>query len=815
MRNASWTSLLPTITPNIVQRLSTPAQSAAFQNFTPPMKLSDPQRKYNTITTKNSMDKPFVGLMRPRHGALKHPAAQDLLQYATDGCPVDCGKDWTLKDIETAIAKGPSTTARSPEAAAACRAEAFQKVKEGHCRLVSWNSIKHNPPKNLKISPIAAIPHKSRQYRMILNLAYKLRLQNKQNLPSVNDTTNKNLAPQHSMYELGNVIPRFIWSMAAAPDNGVPLLFSKIDLKDGYWRMVVNEQDAWNFAYVLPQLNDDEEIQLVIPDALQMGWSESPAFFCAATETARDLADTYYTTNKTLPKHTDEKTVMNIDWSKIPVSETSPLEEEQRIVHLLECYIDDFIAMIQCTDKNELTRLTRCMLTAITNIFPPPSVTGSVMGPAISSKKLEDEGAWETRKEILGWVLNGIHRTIQLPPAKCDSMMTELRKLKASSSIEIRKLQSIQGKLQFASIGIPLGKPLLGPIDEMIARAEVRHWKRIKINKKIQQYCNNWKALLHLMKSRPSHVRELIKQTKPAFQGLVDASKWGVGGVWFRGTKKLEPFVWFFEWPDAVRTQLCTSSNPTGSITISDLELLGILMHWLALEKAVPITELRHTSPAIWCDNISAVTWIYKFRTNVSPLAANILTAFATRLHVCQASILSVDHISGVFNTMADVASRKHTTNPLSFLKYFTSTFQPPKNTSWHLFRHSTKITCKICSELLLQTQQMGSWRRLAEKGYDFSTLGPDGLVSISPHYQTPSKSAHSRPDLTFWWPTVDMLGAEAFQLENTRFVPKRSRWHSAPSPRPCNWTENLIPWQQRKAAIQKRLASFWRTTND
>ena len=232
---------------------------------------------------------------------------------------------------------------------------------------------------------------------MILNLAYKLRLQNKQKIQSVNDTINKNLAPQHSMYELGNVIPRFIWSMAAAPDNGVPLLFSKIDLKDGYWRMVVNEQDAWNFAYVLPQLNSNEEIQLVIPDALQMGWSESPAFFCAATETARDLADKYYTDNKTLSKHTDEKTVMNIDWSKIPMSDNSPLEEEQRIVHLLECYIDDFIAMIQCTNKNELKRLTRCMLTAITNIFPPPSVTGSVMGPAISPKKLEDEGACETR----------------------------------------------------------------------------------------------------------------------------------------------------------------------------------------------------------------------------------------------------------------------------------------------------------------------------------------------------------------------------------------------------------------------------------
>ena len=62
--------------------------------------------------------------------------------------------------------------------------------------------------------------------------------------------------------------------------------FSKIDLNDGYWRIVVNEADTWNFAYVLLPLKPGDDIELVIPDALQMGWSESPPFFCAATETA-------------------------------------------------------------------------------------------------------------------------------------------------------------------------------------------------------------------------------------------------------------------------------------------------------------------------------------------------------------------------------------------------------------------------------------------------------------------------------------------------------------------------------------------------
>ena len=32
--------------------------------------------------------------------------------------------------------------------------------------------------------------------------------------------------------------------MAKTPDTGVSILFSQIDLKDGYWRMEVNETDT-------------------------------------------------------------------------------------------------------------------------------------------------------------------------------------------------------------------------------------------------------------------------------------------------------------------------------------------------------------------------------------------------------------------------------------------------------------------------------------------------------------------------------------------------------------------------------------------
>ena len=147
--------------------------------------------------------------MCPHNDVLQHPAAKLLLKWATDGCSVDCGQPWSKQAIQAAIDKAAHPSAQSLEAATACRNEALERVKDKCARLVKWDDIKHNPPINLKISPIAAIPHKSRAFRMILDLSYNITV-NGTKLASVNETSNKELAPQHAMYELGNVIPRIV-----------------------------------------------------------------------------------------------------------------------------------------------------------------------------------------------------------------------------------------------------------------------------------------------------------------------------------------------------------------------------------------------------------------------------------------------------------------------------------------------------------------------------------------------------------------------------------------------------------------------------
>jgi hypothetical protein len=190
------------------------------------------------------------------------------------------GDQWTQEMLEAALHKGAHPSAMVPEAAEQLREETLEKVAQGYARLVRWSDIKDNPPPNLKISPIAAI----------LDLSHGIMVGQVKHA-SVNASTNPTVAPASAMAELGNVLPRLIYAVANAPDGQGPILFLKLDIKDGYWRMVVPEDDEWHFAYVLPKASPDEETQLVIPFLLQMGWCDSPAFFCAASETARDVAE--------------------------------------------------------------------------------------------------------------------------------------------------------------------------------------------------------------------------------------------------------------------------------------------------------------------------------------------------------------------------------------------------------------------------------------------------------------------------------------------------------------------------------------------
>ena len=79
-------------------------------------------------------------LMCPRMRALDHPAAPLPKEYASKGCPVDVGRDWTLEEPEAAVEKAPHSSALEPDATEQIQIEAREKVKQGFAKITRGNS---------------------------------------------------------------------------------------------------------------------------------------------------------------------------------------------------------------------------------------------------------------------------------------------------------------------------------------------------------------------------------------------------------------------------------------------------------------------------------------------------------------------------------------------------------------------------------------------------------------------------------------------------------------------------------------------------
>ena len=683
--------------------------------------------------------------------------------------------------------------------AQALRHETLEQIEGGYTRIVKWSVLRKQLLAKLKLSPIAAIPHKSRAFRKILDLSFALN----DNFISVNDATDDSQAPLHAMYELGRVLPRLIHAMATVSDSE-PLLFAKIDLKDGYWRMVVPTDEEYNFAYVLPQLegSTDTDFDIVIPSALQMGWKLSPPYFCAASETARDVtASLLQGEHGDLPPHDFEHRMLPpdikaslqeiTDWN---IEGPLPPGAETSLYQLLEVYVDDFIGVIQSRDPTSIMRFSRAILHGIHSVFPPPSVTGHTGHDPISEKKLDaGDGIWESRKEILGWIFDGIMRTIELPSDKVDKITTAIKLARRNKWMPRKAFESLRGKLRHATLGMPEGRSLMGPFDRALAAANHRQ-RTVQIHRgsPLDTAMADFLTLLQQISSRPTHCKQLVPGT-PGYLGYVDACKSGVGGAWLPGTNALHPVVWRFNWPAAVQEAVITDKNPNGTITINDLEMAGFVIQFLALEELVG--PLTHQHIAVWCDNTSAVSWIRKMKSSKSAIGQRLARVLSLRMSIQEVSPLAALSIAGIRNKLADIASRSYTNlvpsacrTDVGFLTYFNSKFPLLQNTNWHLLDISKKILSLVCSELLNKQPPMASWKRLPKRKSSIGTIGSNSATTITWTHgfdtkQTPRKATHSLHSLNGSGKAMpDWASKYSVAQYHERF---------APSGRNLKWTTN------------------------
>jgi hypothetical protein len=458
-----------------------------------------------------------------------------------------------------------------------------------------------------------------------------------------------------------------------------------------------------------------------------MGWCDSPAYFCAASETARDVAETLaQQAPGSLPEHP-------LEGYLVPPAEWSDDDTDmhaEKFLQLLEVYVDDFILLAQTEDRSQLEHLSRAMLHAIHAVFPPPSITGHDGEDPIALKKLKQgDGLWTARKEILGWVFDGARRCIELPPDKVEKILADIRTISRQRRVPRKTFERLRGRLRHACIGLPAAKGLMSPIDAAL-RSD-RRSVPVKNNQLLREALTDFASLIRAMGTRPTHCRELVA-AEPGYIGYCDASKWGAGGVWLSGTLHLDPIVWRIEWPEDIRQQLVSFTNPKGALTNSDLEMAAMLIHYVVLEHLV---DLKHVHVAAWCDNTPTVCWTNKLGSPRSRIPGRLARALAMRIHANEASPLISVSIAGVENVMADMASRTFhrntaaattfTSDDDSFLHTFSSAF-PLQNGSWRAFRLSNKLTSRVFSELRNETSTLESWKRITKSGSAIGSIGSD-----------------------------------------------------------------------------------------
>ncbi len=181
-----------------------------------------------------------TSLMQPQPLSAVHPFTTTLNKWR-HGIEVDCSPDWSWDVVEAAIARGPHPTVTTPDLIALFKEDIAYQEKAGFCKVMLWEDLNRLCPSNLKISPVAVVPQVGRQGQIILDLLF-LVYQDVNGVvtavqASVNDTTGIT-APLLPVKEIGKVLPRLLTYMRDTT-LGIHILFSKLDISDGFWRLIV------------------------------------------------------------------------------------------------------------------------------------------------------------------------------------------------------------------------------------------------------------------------------------------------------------------------------------------------------------------------------------------------------------------------------------------------------------------------------------------------------------------------------------------------------------------------------------------------
>jgi hypothetical protein len=199
-------------------------------------------------------------------------------------------------------------------------------------------------------------------------------------------------------------------------------------------------------------------------------------------------------------------------------------------------------------------------------------------------------------------------------------------------------------------------------------------------------------------------------------------------GVYFtlQPDRSIQPYLWRQLLPTELTTRLVTDANPSGDITISDLELAATVVHHGGIAHYI---DIREGTTNNLHDNTLAVYWQQKVSTTTTKAAAYILCLQAI-IQLTHQYVPRHEYLPGGMNTMADDCSRLHS----QVLAHFHYLYPQPN--SWRF--------CSLNPEMISEIASALSKMRSDLVLFLHAPVQPNNIGNVWSHFATSTISAHS-----------------------------------------------------------------------
>ena len=174
-----------------------------------------------------------------------------------------------------------------------------------------------------------------------------------------------------------------------------------------------------------------------------------------------------------------------------PFQQHLPWRSKRAPVQHFDVYVDDEIAVAQGS-TTKLNRLRRVLLHANDLIIRPNDKADESQGrrePVSKKKMRKGEACWSTKKVILGWLVDTLRGTVDLPAHRKLRLLEIVGSVCNKKRISVRQCQNLLGELRSMLLGVPGGKGLFSQLQAALVAQE---GSRVRIHSQAKDQLKDW-----------------------------------------------------------------------------------------------------------------------------------------------------------------------------------------------------------------------------------------------------------------------------------------------------------------------------------